>query len=99
MALLRVLTLVYAAVLVAALATVLALILAYLWRIGTVLARARSSLERVAERTRPLNGAMPPLHDDVNVHVRELETAARQMATIREALAGEPVSTPVSGAL
>lgn len=81
------LTLVYAGVLVAALAIILISILVYLWRIGTVLARAQASLELVGERSRALGGAMPPLHDAVNAHVRELEAAARQMTTVRDALA------------
>lgn len=88
MALLRVLTLIYAGVLVVALATVLTLIAIQLWRIGTVLSRARERLALTAERTRPLRDAMPPTHDKVNEKVRELEVAARQMTTVRDAIAG-----------
>lgn len=97
MTVLVILTLVYAGVLVAALAIILISILVYLWRIGTVLARARVSLELVAERSRALGGAMPSLHASVNEHVRELEAAARQMTTVRDALARARDRTAIGG--
>ncbi len=87
MLVLRTLTIVYAAVLVAALATVLTFIFAYLWRIGSALSRVRASLARAAEHTRALKDARMPQPQSMNEHVRELEDAARDMIRVRDALA------------
>jgi hypothetical protein len=53
-ALLRVATLVYVAVLVLALATTLITIAVYLWRIARSLGETRAALVEVARRTQPL---------------------------------------------
>lgn len=53
-ALLRVITIVYAAVLVLALAVVLSVIAIYLWRIAATLRRVGRALAEVRDRTAPL---------------------------------------------
>lgn len=65
MELLRTLTIVYAGVLVVALAVSLTLILVYLRRIAAKLSDIRSNLATVAQRTEPLEGHFEAIDADV----------------------------------
>jgi hypothetical protein len=78
MELLRILTLVYAAVLVLALAASLTAIWIFLRRIGDVLGDTCAALVRVEERTRPLQDLIQPLNSTLQASSWDLrETAAR----------------------
>lgn len=91
MELLRTLTLVYAGVLVAALAASLITILVYLWRIGSVLGDTREALRVVVDRTRPLPVHLEPLRALRSADAAALEEAAdalhRADACLADALA------------
>ena len=87
MALLRVLTLVYAGVLVTALATALIVIAVYLWRIARVLGDVRTALGEVRNRTAPLRQHLGPLEALTKEHVREFEDAASALDGLRDRLA------------
>jgi hypothetical protein len=86
MALLRVLTLVYAGVLVAALATALIVIAVYLWRIARVLGDVRAALGEVRDRTAPLRQHLGPLEALTAEHVQEFEDAASALDSARDRL-------------
>jgi hypothetical protein len=94
MALLRTLTLVYAGVLVAALATALAVIAVYLWRIAFVLGDVRTALGEVRDRTKPLRQHLEPLEALTEERVQEFEGAASALDNVRDRLAafGEPTA-------
>jgi hypothetical protein len=78
MEILRILTLVYAAVLVLALAASLTAILIFLRKIASALSDTHEALARVEERTRPLEELMQPLNPVLQGSVGDLkETAAR----------------------
>jgi hypothetical protein len=83
MALLRLLTLIYAGVLVAALAVVLITIMFYLWRVAGALADARAALVLVRERTAPLRQHLQGLEELTIEHVQQVEEAT---TTIEQAL-------------
>ena len=83
MGLLRVLTLIYAGVLVAALAAVLSTIAVYLWRISGALADARAALALVRDRTRPLRQHLEGLEELTEHNVLRVEDAT---TTIEQAL-------------
>ena len=83
MAALRLLTLVYAGVLVAALAVVLMTIAFYLWRVAGALAEARAALALVRERTAPLRQHLQGLEELTIEHVQQVEEAT---TTIERAL-------------
>ena len=83
MAALRLLTLVYAGVLVAALAVVLMTIAFYLWRVAGALADARAALVLVRERTAPLRQHLQGLEELTIEHVQQVEEAT---TTIERAL-------------
>lgn len=72
MELLRILTLIYVAVLVLALAASLIAILLYLRRIGGALGEARSALAAVARESAPLESHLQPLRDVVGDMADEL---------------------------
>lgn len=84
MGLLRVLSLIYAGVLVTALAVVLITIAVYLWRIAGALADARSALALVRDRTAPLRHHLKGLEELTEENVRRVEDAT---TTIERALA------------
>jgi hypothetical protein len=90
---LRVLTLAYAAVLVAALAAVLTTIAVYLWRIAGALAEARAALGLVRDRTRPLRQHLQGVEAITEERVEQVEDAA---ATIERAL--ERLTAPADAA-
>ncbi len=87
MTLLTVLTLIYAVVLVAALAASLIAILVYLRRIAAVLGEAREALAAVDRETEPLASQIQPLHDAVAGSAQEIETTKTQLAHADEHLA------------
>ena len=74
-ALLRLVTIAYAAVLVVALAATLATIGAYLWRIAAALERVRGALVEVRVRSAPLAGHLEGLEHLTEEHIREFENA------------------------
>ena len=94
MALLRVLTLVYAGVLVTALATALIVIAVYLWRIALVLGDVRTALGEVRDRTAPLRQHLGPLEALTEEHVQEFDDAASVLDSVRDRLTepGEPAA-------
>ena len=94
MALLRVLTLVYAGVLVTALATALIVIAVYLWRIALVLGDVHKELGKVRDRTAPLRQHLGPLEALTAEHVQEFEDAASALDSVRNRLdeLGEPAA-------
>jgi hypothetical protein len=83
MALLRVLTLLYAGVLVAALAVVLISISFYLWRIAGALAEAWEALVLVCDRTAPLRQHLQGLERLTMDRVKRVEEAT---TTIEQAV-------------
>ena len=93
MGLLRLLTLIYAGVLVAALAVVLTTITVYLWRIAGALADARSALELVRDRTAPLRQHLDGLERLTEENVQRVEDAT---TTIEQAL--ERLAAPADAA-
>ena len=70
-----VVTVLYAAVLVAALAATLITIAVYLWRISAMLERVRSALGEVRERTTPLRQDLDGVSRLTQDHVEEFEQA------------------------
>lgn len=76
MELLRLLTLIWAGILVVAVAVVLVSILYHLWRIGSELQRVRGSLGDAERPTRSLEEVMAPLRQDLEETARSLESAA-----------------------
>jgi len=74
-ALLRIVTLAYVAILVLALATVLTTIAVYLWRIASMLERIRGALGEMRERTAPIAAHFQGLDALTEEHVREFEQA------------------------
>jgi hypothetical protein len=87
-ALLRTLTLIYAGVLVAALAGSLALIAVYLWRIARVLRGVQLALATVRDRTAPIRQHLEPLAALTKRHVEEFGAAATALDEARQHLAG-----------
>lgn len=87
MELLRILTLLYVAVLVIALAASLITILVYLWRIGGVLGQAREALVAVRDHTQPLAGHLEPLHALQGREVEAFEKAGHALRGADERLA------------
>ena len=81
-----VLTVLYAAVLVAALATTLITIAVYLWRIAATLERVRHALAEVRERTAPLHQDLEGVSRLTEDHVEEFEQATMAL----ERAAGMP---------
>ena len=84
--LLTLLTLIYAAILVAALAIALIAIAVYLWRIAATLGRVRSALADVGDRTMPLRENLDGVSKLTEHHVEEFEEAT----TALERAAGVP---------
>lgn len=84
MPLLRVLTLVYAAVLVLALATALIVIAVYLWRIASTLGDVRTALTAVRDRTAPLQQRLQVLQALQPDQVNALEHAATALEQAHE---------------
>jgi uncharacterized protein HemX len=78
MQLLTVLTLIYVAVLVLALAVSLTAILYYLYRINNVLGEAQAALAAVQEHSRPLENQMEQLKESVTSAAYTLTTAAEE---------------------
>jgi hypothetical protein len=93
MAMLRILTLIYAGVLVAALAAVLVTIALYLWRISGALAEARAALALVRDRTQPLRQHLRGLEEFTEENVQRVEDAT---TTIEQAL--ERLTAPADAA-
>jgi hypothetical protein len=87
MTLLTWLTLIYAVVLVLALAVTLVTICVYLWRIGAALGEARSALEAVARQTEPLERHVAVLGEPVEATRAGLAEAASRLAAADERLA------------
>jgi hypothetical protein len=93
MGLLRTLTLIYAGVLVTALAVVLTTITVYLWRISGALADARAALALVRDRTAPLRQHLEGLEALTEENVLRVEDAT---TTIEQAL--ERLAAPAGAA-
>lgn len=79
MELLRILTLIYAAVLVLALAASLVAIWVLLRRAAGALNEAKLALLRVQRESAPLQGYLAPLRDGVGAVAEELNTADAQL--------------------
>lgn len=88
MELLRLLTLVYAGVLVAALAVSLIIILIHLWRIARVLARVDAALRAALNATHPLETLLGRLDEHVTAAHDSLCEAAACTEDADRALAG-----------
>jgi hypothetical protein len=86
MELLRILTLVYVAVLVLALAASLTLIWIYLRRIAAALGGAREALTVVAARTRPLPELLRPVNPLLERSLHDLQEADARLGSARERL-------------
>ena len=86
MELLRILTLIYVAVLVLALAASLLAIWIYLRRIGAALAEARDALVAVARESAPLESHIQPLRDVVGEMADELQAADTHLESANEHL-------------
>lgn len=86
MTLLTVLTLIYAAVLVLALAASLIMILLYLRRIATALGEARAALESVADRTAGLDEPLTVVRDAIGESVEPFEQTAQLLQQAETAL-------------
>lgn len=86
MELLRTLTLIYAAVLVIALAVSLIAILVWLIRIGRALGEVKSALITVADNTRPLEQFFTPLGDGPDRAEDDLKHARAALARADERL-------------
>ncbi len=83
---LTVATLVYAAILVLALAVVLSIIAIQLWRIAAALGETRDALRTVAERTAPLKGHLGGLTTLTEENVHRIDASAASIARSLEAL-------------
>jgi hypothetical protein len=88
MELLRLLTLVYAGVLVAALAISLIIILIHLWRIARVLGSVDAALREALNATHPLESLLGRLDEHVTAAHDSLGEAAACMEDADRALAG-----------
>lgn len=86
MAVLTVATLVYAAVLVLALAASLITILVYLVRIGRALGQVEEALTAVTRETAPLRGPLERLEQAVADSAAEVSTAEKKMDEARRGL-------------
>ena len=86
MELLRILTLIYVAVLVAALAVSLIAILVWLIRISRALAEVKTALQNVAERTKPLESYFDPIGDTPDRVEEDMKQARATFATADESL-------------
>jgi uncharacterized protein YoxC len=86
MQLLTILTLIYAAVLVVALAASLITILVYLRRIATTLGEAHAALAAVRKETEPLAQHLQPVHDAIADSAQELAHAQQQIDAANEHL-------------
>lgn len=86
MEILRILTLVYVAVLVLALAASLIAIWIYLRRIGRALAEAREALGAVARESAPLESHILPIRDVVGEMADELAAADAALSSADEHL-------------
>jgi DNA-binding transcriptional MerR regulator len=84
--LLIILTLIYAAVLVVALAASLIAIFIYLRRIGRALGEAREALSAVSRATAPLEEHLQHLQDATASSAQELEQATRQLENANDQL-------------
>lgn len=83
---LTVVTLIYAAVLVGALATTLITIAVYLWRIAATLGQVRDALSVVRTRTAPLEQHLAGISQLTAQHVEDFEQATTEI----ERAAGVP---------
>jgi hypothetical protein len=81
MQLLLILTLVYAAVLVLALAASLIAIWVFLRRVGNALGEAYDALVRVEERTRPLEQLLEPFAQQLERTRREVQEAEARFSS------------------
>lgn len=86
MALLTVLTLIYAAILVLVLAGTLIIILFYLWRIGSSLATTQKTLNAVAEATQPLETPLAQLEQATDEWRQMVAQAESSLITVDERL-------------
>jgi uncharacterized protein YoxC len=86
MQLLTILTLVYVAILVLALAASLIAILVYLRRINTALGEVRSALETVEQRSAPLEGLIESIDEAVSGPLKNLEQAQEDLKAADEHL-------------
>jgi hypothetical protein len=86
MELLRILTLIYVAVLVLALAASLTLIWIYLRRIAAALGGAREALAVVQARTRPLPDLLQPVNPLLERSLQDLREAEARLGSARERL-------------
>ena len=87
MTLLTVLALIYAAVLVLALAASLIMILIYLRRIATALGETRTLLKTASEKTTGLSEPLTGVHDAVQESVTPFEQTAQSLQQAEIALA------------
>lgn len=88
MELLHLLTLIYAAVLVVALAASLIAILVYLRRIDSALEHARAGLERAGTATQPLSSGLRHLDREVEAAHAHLERAAGLLGEAEREISG-----------
>ncbi len=86
MELLRVITLIYAGVLVLALAASLTAILIYLRKIASALGDTYDALALVEERTRPLEELLQPLNPALKGSIADLQETAARLEHADEAL-------------
>ncbi len=86
MELLRIITLVYAGVLVLALAASLTAILIYLRKIASALGDTYDALARVEEGTRPLEDLLEPLNLALQGSITDLKETAARLKHADEAL-------------
>lgn len=93
MTVLTVLTLVYAGILVAALAASLITILVYLRRIGRTLGEAREALSEVAAASGPLQEPLERLEDELAAAADALEPGAEALERAWERLAPPPAES------
>ena len=77
--LLTIVTLVYAGILVLALAAVLITVAIYLWRISAMLGDVRGALVQVASRTEPLKLHLDPLYQLTEETVDAFDDATREI--------------------
>jgi hypothetical protein len=80
-------TLVYALILVVALAVSLSTILYYLWSIGTTLGRIRAGLGVVRDQTAPLGGQVTAINDALGQTAGGLARAREDLLAVDAALA------------
>lgn len=87
MELLRLLTLMYAGVLVLALAVSLIAVIVYLRRIAAVLGQTRESLSVAQQRTAQLEGHLTPLSEETDRARSAISDAAKNLVWAHEQLA------------